>query len=310
MAKRGKSDDDYKAMARTLRGGFIDPERTDDFPFKFRKGTTRAQASRDLQQKGFVVGRELILDDRTGKLTDVRRSGKIARGFEARDGYDMRDVESWTPQQKQKLSRVFNQIKQLTERPYYVYRGRKRENIDRLQEATSPHGYPKEVDIAFIPVARPGEKPEIKFTTTDVVIDDEDVTIQTVEIIERDVARKPIYWADVGVTEELLRNHPRQAVLKMHAAIGAKEYSPMSGAHSQPESYGVNALVREIRDLQFGYPERWPKFLLGLQAFSFPRQTDIASYRKARTKAKTAQQKVRAKDRRAFREKMKGHKQL
>lgn len=297
-------------MARTLRGGFIDPERTDDFPFKFRKGTTRAQASRDLQQKGFVVGRELILDDRTGKLTDVRRSGKIARGFEARDGYDMRDVESWTPQQKQKLSRVFNQIKQLTERPYYVYRGRKRENIDRLQEATSPHGYPKEVDIAFIPVARPGEKPEIKFTTTDVVIDDEDVTIQTVEIIERDVARKPIYWADVGVTEELLRNHPRQAVLKMHAAIGAKEYSPMSGAHSQPESYGVNALVREIRDLQFGYPERWPKFLLGLQAFSFPRQTDIASYRKARTKAKTAQQKVRAKDRRAFREKMKGHKQL
>ena len=310
MAKRGKSDDDYKAMARTLRGGFIDPERTDDFPFKFRKGTTRAQASRDLQQKGFVVGRELILDDRTGKLTDVRRSGKIARGFEARDGYDMRDVESWTPQQKQKLSRVFNQIKQLTERPYYVYRGRKRENIDRLQEATSPHGYPKEVDIAFIPVARPGEKPEIKFTTTDVVIDDEDVTIQTVEIIERDVARKPIYWADVGVTEELLRNHPRQAVLKMHAAIGAKEYSPMSGAHSQPESYGVNALVREIRDLQFGYPERWPKFLLGLQAFSFPRQTDIASYRKARTKAKTAQQKVRAKDRRAFREKMKGRKQL
>jgi len=297
-------------MARTLRGGFIDPERTDDFPFKFRKGTTRAQASRDLQQKGFAVGRELILDERTGKLTDVRRSGKIARGFEARDGYDMRDVDSWTPQQKQKLSRVYNQIKQLTERPYYIYRGRKKENIERLQEATSPHGYPAEVDIAFIPVARPGEKPEIKFTTTDIVDeDDKPQTIETVEIIERDVTRKPIYWEDVGVSEKLLREHPREAVLKMHKAIGAKEYSPMSGAHSQPESYSVNALVREIRDLQFGYPERWPKFLLGLQAFSFPRQTDIASYRKSRTKAKTAQQKVREKDRRAFRKKTKGRKQ-
>jgi hypothetical protein len=308
LAKRGKSDDEYKAMARTLRKGFIDPETTDDFDVKI-KDSTKAAVTRDLRRKGYAVGDELDYDPDTGVITDVRRSGKIARGFSAADGFDLGDVESWTPQQKQKVSRVFNQIKQLTERPYYVYRGRKKENIERLQEATSPHGYPAEVDIAFIPVARPGEKPEVKFTTDEVEIDDEPTTIETVEIIERDVARKPIYWADVGVSEELLREHPRQAVMKMHAAIGAKEYSPMSGAHSQPESYGVNALVREIRDLQFGYPERWPKFLLGLQAFSFPRQTDIAGYRKSRTKAKTAQQKVREKDRRAFRKTTKGRKQ-
>lgn len=309
MAKRRKTDEEYKAMARTLRGGFIDPERTDDYPVKFRKGTTKAQAVRDLKRQGWAIGKELQYDEQTGRLTDVRRSGKIARGFTAADGYDMRDVENWTPQQKQKLSRVYNQIKQLTERPYYVYRGRKKENIERLQEATSPHGYPKEVDLAFIPVARPGERPEIKFTKTDVVIADEELTIETVEIKERGVGRKPIYWEDVGVTREMLEKTPRAAVMKMHEAIGAKEYSPMAGAHSQPESYGPNALVREIRDIMYGYPERWPKFLLGVQAFTFPRQQDIASYRNARTKAKDAQRKVREKDKRAFRKKTRGRKQ-
>ncbi len=298
-------------MTRILRQGFIDPERTDDFPESLPKDVSKAQAIRDLRRKGYTVGDELLLTRtaRTTKVTEVHRSGKIATGFTAREGFNLHDVENWTPQQKQKLTRVYNQVKQLTERPYYVYRGRKPENIDRVQEATSPHGYPKEVRIAFVPVARPGERPEIKFTTTEVVIEDEPTLIETVEIFEREVGRKPIYWADVGVTQKMLREHPREAVEKMHAAIGAQEYSPMSGAHQQPESYSVNALVREIRDLQFGYKEKWPKFLLGVQAYTFTRQRDLATYRTSREKAKTAQRKVREKDKRAFRKKTKGRKQ-
>ena len=308
MGKR-LSADQYKAMARTLRAGFIDPEATDEVPQRVAKGTSKTVALRDLRRHGYVIGKETEYDATTGKVTDVRRTGKIATGFAAKDGFDMRDVESWTPQQKQRITRVFNQIKQLTDRPYYVYRGRKKENIERVQEATSPHGYPKEVKIAFVPVARPGEKPVIKFTTTDVVIDDEPTTIETVEIIERDVTKKPIYWADVGVTVDFLRAHPAQAVAQMHKAIGAKEYSPMSGTRQQPESYGPKALVREIRNLIYGYPDRWPKFLLGVIAFSFPRQVDLQSYRKSRTKAQLAQRKVRARDRKKFRKESKGKKQ-
>lgn len=308
MGKR-LSVDQYKAMARTLRAGFIDPEATDEVPQRVQKDTPKSVALRDLRRHGYVIGKETEYDPTTGKVTDVRRTGKIASGFQAKDGYDMRDVENWTPQQKQKLSRVFNQIKQLTDRPYYVYRGRKKENIERVQEATSPHGYPKEVKIAFVPVARPGERPEIKFTKTDVKIDDKPVTIDTVEIVERGVTKKPIYWADVGVTVDFLREHPAKAVAKMHAAIGAKEYSPMSGTREQPESYGPKALVREIRDLIYGYPDRWPKFLLGVIAYSFPRQVDLQRYRKSRTKAQLAQRKVRERDRKIFRKESKGKKQ-
>ncbi len=298
-------------MARTLRAGFIDPETTDEFPVPLAKGVSKAQATRDLRRKGYTVGKELVLEEtaRTTRVTEVHRSGRIARGFSARDGYDLRNVDEWTPQQKAKLTRVYNQVKQLTERPYHVYRGRKRENIERVQEATSPHGYPKEVDIAFVPVARPGEKPTIKFTTREVVIEDEPATVDVVTIQERGVGTTPIYWADVGVTEKMLREKPREAVMKMHAAIGAKEYSPMAGVHQQPESYSPNALVREIRDIMYGYPERWPKFLLGVQAYSYTRQRDLAGYRTAKEKAKRVQRDVREKEKREFRKKTKGRKQ-
>ena len=310
MARR-KKDDEYKFMARTLRAGFIDPEETAEFPHTVPKGTSKSEAARLLRRKGYAVGKELVLEEtaRATRVTDVRRSGRIASGFTAADGYDLRDVENWTPQQKQKLTRIYNKVKQLTERPYHVYRARKRENLERVQEATSPHGYPKEVDIAFVPVARPGEKPEIKFTTHDVVIEDEPQTIETVTIGEREVDTTPIYWADVGVTEEMIRESPKKAVEIMHAAIGAREYSPMAGAHQQPESYTPAGLTRELRDLVYGYPERWPKFLLGVQAYSYPRQSDLASYRRSREGAKEVQRDVREKDKKRFRETHKGRKQ-
>lgn len=298
-------------MARTLRAGFIDPEATDEFPEALPKGVSKAEATRALRRKGYTVGNELVLEEtaRTTKVTEVHRSGRIARGFKAADGYDLRDVENWTPQQKAKLTRVFNQVKQLTERPYYVYRGRKRANIERVQEATSPHGYPKEVDIAFVPVARPGERPQIRFTKTEVVLDDVPTVVETVTIRERGVDTMPVYWADVGVSKEDLEESPSKAIAKMHAAIGAKEYSPMAGARQQAESYTPKELLREIRDIMYGYPERWPKFLLGVQAYTFSRRTDLSSYRNAKTKAKDVQKKIRDKEKAAFRHKTKGRKQ-
>jgi hypothetical protein len=297
-------------IARTLRAGFINPEETDEVPLRVKKGTPKTTAIRDIRRKGYSLGRELEYDAERGTLIDVRRTGKIANGFTAKDGYDLRDPDSWTPQQKAKLTRVYNQIKQLTDRPYYVYRGRKAENIARVQEATNPYAYPKEVKIAFVPVARPGEKPTIRFTKTKVLsIRDKPQTIETVEIIERGVSTKPIYWADVGVSAEMLRNDPLAAVKKMHAAISAREYSLMAGARQQPESYGPIALANLIVKIQDNYPERWPQFLLGVQAYKFPKRTDISGYRKSRTKAQDAQRKARERDRKKFRESTKSKKQ-
>jgi hypothetical protein len=297
-------------IARTLRAGFIDPTETDEVPQRVKKGTPKTVALRDLRRHGYVIGKEVAYDEERGIVTDVRRTGKIAEGFTPKDGYNLSNADDWTPQQKAKLTRVYNAIKQLTDRPYHVYRGRKKENIQRVQEATAPFAYPKEVKIAFVPVARPGEKPKIKFTKTAVVLeDDTPAVIETVEIIEQNVGRKPIYWADVGVTEEMLRNDVKGAVAKMHAAIGAKEYSPMSGVFQQPESYGPKGLAGEILRIQGEYPERWPKFLLGIQAYHFPQRQDLAAYRRARTKATNAQRKLRKREKDKFRHKTKGRKQ-
>lgn len=300
-------------MVRALRSGFVDPRETAEYPEKIRAGATKTEAIDGLRRKGYAVGRELIYDEKTGTMTDVRRTGKMASGFDAAAGFNMRDVDSWTPAQKQKISRVFNAVKELTARPYYVYRGRKKENIERVQGATSPIKYPKEVAIAFVPVARPGEKPEIKFTTTDVLgVDDKPKTIETVEIIERDLTTKPIYWADVGVSMEMLADDPKAAIAKMHKAIGAREYSLMTGAkglHQTPESYTPGLLAKEVKRLQDEYPKRWKQFLLGVQAYSFPRRRDIQAHRSAKETAKRAQRKVRKQQRDKFRKETKGRRQ-
>lgn len=303
LAKR-KSPDEYKSMIRALRSGFIDPNESGDFP-AVTPGTTKGAAIEALRHKGYAVGHELAYNESRGIMTDVKRTGKLANGFDAADGFNMRDVDSWSPAQKAKATRVFNQIKELTARPYYVYRGRKKENIDRVQEATSPKPYPKEVTIAFVPVARPGEKPEIKFTSTEVLdVDDKPKQIDTIEIVERGTTAKPIYWADVGVSPEMLADDPKAAVAKMHKAIGAREYSPMTGVlglSQTAESYSPGMLLKEIIKIQNDYPGRWKNFLFGVQAYSFKRRRDLQTYRVAKEKAKVAQRKLRRTQRAQFR---------
>lgn len=300
--------DEYKMMARTLRRGFIDPEETDEFPERL-KDVSKAQAIRDLRRAGYTVGKEIDYDSETGVVTDVRRTGKIARGFEARDGFNLAKIDEWTPAQKARVTRVYNEVKELTERPYHVYRPRRADHLARAQEATSPKPYPKELTVAFVPVAFPGETPEIKFTTTDITIKGKVYETETVEIVERDMTVKPVYWEDVGVTVALLRRNPKKAVALLHEAIGAREYTPMAGVKDFGESFDADALADEIERLQAEYPQRWPKFLLGVQAMNFPRRRDLSQYRTSKERAKATQRRKRDKDRRRFRQKTKGRKQ-
>ena len=304
-------------MAQTMRCGFIDPAETDDLqlPSKVdreKQGLpplSKAQAVRDLRRAGYTIGREVDFDSDTGVLTDVRRSGKIAHGFAAKDGYDLREVDDWTPQEKARLTRVYNQVKTLSERPYQIVRPRKAENLERLQGATAPFKMADEIDVAFVPVARPGEEVDIRYTKTDVVIKEQTYEVETVEFQEREVTWVPVYWADLGLTPSQVEADVPGAVQKVVDAFPAEAYTMMAGATFMTDSHSPDELVAEIQYIIDWYP-RWEQFLLGVQAWTFfPKQADLADYRRDKRKAKKGQERQSKKDKARFRKRVKGKKQ-
>jgi len=287
-----KPDALYKHMVRTLRHGFVDSTRTDDLTVT--PGVSKTAAIRDLKNAGYAIGKETEYNTRTGTLTDVRRTGKIARGFEAGDGFNLRDINQLTPQQKAHITRTFKAVQKLSAQPYQEYRGRKPENLERVQEAS--HGdlkTPDELVVAFVPVARPDERAEIR------------ILKDRVEIIEREIKRTPTRWEDVGLTPADVADDPRGAVRALVAATGGDRFqfmaakSPMFG-----RTFSAKALEDEIDNLQKQYP-RWASFLIGIQAFTMPAAKDLADYRRSKDSAKRAQTKERKRAATAFRRSVK-----
>ncbi len=303
-----KPDALYKQMVRMLRHGFVDAEKTDtltvtDAATRARQGlppVSKTQAIRDLKSAGYTIGKETEFNPRTGELTDVRRTGKIARGFEAVDGFDLRDVDQLTPAQKAHITRTFKAVQKLSAQPYQEYRGRKPENLERVQEAS--HGdikTPAELVVAFVPVARPGERAQIK------------ILKDRIEIIEREVIRTPVKWGDVtdpatgkAFTMTSVADDPKAAVRALAAHTGGERFqfmaakSPMFG-----RAFTAKGLEAEIENLQKQYP-RWASFLIGIQAFTAQKAKDLTDYRTSKGKAKLAQSKERKRAATIFRRKI------
>lgn len=313
---RRKSDAIYKQMARTLRQGFIDPETTDEFPERFPSGTSKAQIIRDLRRAGYSVGKELVLHETKAegiKVTEVHRTGNIASGFDARSGYDLRDIDEWTPQQKAKLTRTFNIVKSLSERPYQTYRPRKRENLELVQDAAHGIPTPPEINIAFVPVAHPGERADIEIIKREQikkrrgkeVIEQKPMVV----IHDRDVAKIPVRWSDVNVTKKQFQKDPVKATQKLideMAKLGINTFTPMAGVHDFPRSFNAKGLIEEIKNILAQYSKKqWSQFLLGIHAFEMPRNANLVEYRKDKKAAKAAQTTANKKARATFRKQVK-----
>ncbi len=304
-----KPDAYYKQMVRTLRGGFVDSEKTDTLFVASKKDraaqglppVSKAQAIRDLKSEGYAIGKETVFNEVTGALTDTRRTGKIARGFEAVDGFNLRDIDQLTPAEKAHITRTFKAVQKLSAQPYQEYRGRKPENLARVQEAM--HGdlkTPPELVVAFVPVARPDERAEIR------------ILKDRVEVIEREIKRTPTRWGDVinpetgkVFTPANIADDPIAAIRAMAEATGGDRFqfmaakSPMFG-----RTFTAKGLEEEILNIQKQYP-RWAAFVIGIQAFTMPAAKDLRDYRTSKDAAKRAQKKERQRAATVFRRQVK-----
>lgn len=270
-----------------LRHGFVDNTETDEYDVL--PGTPKTQAIRELREHGYPIGKEIDYNQRTGVLTDIRRTGKLANGFTGKDGFDLSKIDDWTPQQKAKVTRLYKTVSRLSARPFQIYRARKPENLIKVQRAAQHHDFPKELAVAFVPVGRPGERAKIS------------VKKDRVEITERQVTHTPTLWADVGLTMKDVAADPRAAVRKVIEHVGGKYFTLLAGTTEFKRTYQAKGLEDEILRVMNAYDTEWQHFLFGIQAFDMPQGRDLSDYRKAKREAKEAQDTYRREARKLFR---------
>lgn len=77
----------------------------------------------------------------------------LAYGFDKKDGFDLRNVESWTAKQREKVRRMFNQVWALQAQPKRPLRARG-ENLKRMQKVFHGSVSPS-LKVVFVPDTEP-----------------------------------------------------------------------------------------------------------------------------------------------------------
>lgn len=239
-----------------------------------------------------------VEDPITGEST-----GKLADGFEARDGYDLRRFDEWTPAQKAKVTKLYNLVDHLTARPFYVYRGRKPENIRLMQEVAQHEEFPKELKVAFLP--SPAKiKPKIRITKKREVV-----------IKQGRITRRAVVLENVGLTPEDFALDPKGATKQaLEELEPGKAYQIKMGKYLSKNAYSKGYLPKKVAMLveKYGADNYDPtdpsssyfgNWLMGFEVYQFDRREDFDNFRRAQTRSREALREERERARRKWRRK-------
>ncbi len=236
-----------------------------------------------------------IEDPITGENT-----GRLADGFDATDGYDIRKFHDWTPAQKARVTKLYNLVDNLSSRPFYIYRGRKPENIRLMQEVSQHEQFPKELKVAFIP--SPARiKPKIRITKKRVVV-----------IKQGNITRRAIAFSELGITPEQVALDPKWATKKAAEQVVGEHFQIKAGKYLIPQIYGRSYLPRKVAMLveRYGsdrYNEDDPNssyfgnWLTGFESYDWERKTDFDVFREQKTSSRIAMKEERERARRKWR---------
>lgn len=242
--------------------------------------------------------RKGIEDPITGEKT-----GKLADGFEVADGFNLRKFDEWTPAQKAKVTRLYNLVDHLTARPFYIYRGRKPENIRLMQEVAQHEEFPKQLKVAFLP--SPAKiKPKIRITPKREVI-----------IKQGRITRRAVVLESVGLTPEDFAIDPKGSTrIALDEIAEGKAYQIKMGKYLSRNAYSRKYLPRKVAMLveKYGsdkFDENDPSsswygnWLMGFEVYDFDRREDFDNFRRAQTRSREALKEERERARRKWRRK-------
>jgi hypothetical protein len=239
----------------------------------------------------------IVIDRETGE-----RTGKLAIGFEARDGFDLRDIDSWTPAEKSKVTRLWNLVDELTAKPFQVVRKRKPENIRAVQEFAQHETYPKELKVAIIKVAYPEEKATVRI----------DPKTREVSVTERGVTRRS-HDFDEYVDYDALEADPRGTIKGMIDAIPESQmYGIQAGKYEVDQTYTKRGVTTAIINLMAKYSKaegfnpndknssHWSNWLGGVVAYEYTTIKAATSYLASEERAHEAVSRYRKSEARRF----------
>lgn len=194
--------------------------------------------------------------------------------------YDLRKPLS--QYQKSKIKTYYDEIKQLTARPYQSYRPRNKGRLKKAQEFAQHEKQLSGLKVAFIPVANPKQRTKISFDKSGELI------AETQHVRTRFIPFDP----------ELLILDPEQHARDVIDNSKAKRFGILAGAFEIPNSYSRSRLPTWVGKLAAAYSKAdknnyFGNWMVGLSAHTFKEQSDFDDYRNAKNKAKQAIQKER-----------------
>jgi len=229
-----------------------------------------------------------------------KRQGKFADGFEASDGFDIRQINRWTPAQKGKISRMFRIIDKLTSRPFQVYRSRNKKNLRKVQQAAQHDEFPKNLKVAFVPSSSQKARVKIRITKKG-----------NVKFKQGSVRREVIDFASYGYAPEDLALDPGAVVEDVARQVPANRYKIQAGEHevNQGRSIGrmgssfqrnklkeavmkmVNYYSADRFDVNNKNSSYFGNWLFGIVGYTFDEYADYRQYQAAYNNARIAKKK-------------------
>lgn len=256
-----------------------------------------SEMSRKKSQKFY---REAVKVLRHGFLDPdtMQRMGKFAEGFDPDSGYDLRKIESWTPSQKAKITRYFKEIDKLASRPFKIYRPRKKEHLRAVQIASQHEKLLPGLKVAFVPVADPAAKLDIKVSKDRVTFKHKGITKFTIPLNVRELLLNP--RAEI---ERAIRENP------------AKLYQVQAGKHLVPGSADAGSIQEKVMFLMNRYgadkfdpnddsSHYFGNWLHGLVGYTYHQERQYMAYQRAREaereRLRLLRQRERARRRKAW----------
>lgn len=209
-------------------------------------------------------------------------------GFDAKGGYDLRNVDKWTRGQKAKLTRYFKQAVELGSRPFEMYWSSDKERMKVAREtAGQPKGFPAFSGV-MVPVQTLGERVSISVDKEKRLVE---IDTPTHKIIQ-------VEWSDYGIGPDEFMADPEGAAAAVIADLQEKGYQKFAitaGAFSVGKGVpilftpryaaeNVKRLVEKYGDANYDPDDpnshHYSNWLFGMRGYRFDNRATESSWRR------------------------------